>query len=315
MTIRFETATRQNSKVLIGLYAGSGCGKTYSGLLLARGLAGEQGEVAMIDTENGRGALYADEIPGGYSIAQLGEPFSPQRYIEAIDAAERAGASVLVIDSISHEWEGIGGVCDQAAEIEKKTGKSGLHCWKEPKQEHKKMLLKLLSTPMHVIVCLRAKHKTKQVKNPKTGKQEVVTDDHVKPIQDSEFIFEMTAHIEIYPDHNCNVTKAAPNSLQKCLPHGGKITMDTGRAIADWCAGSQQPAAAQEAQNAPEPAGLGDDEFRLLQEAVQMADSQDALTDTKDNKLMPAKPRMTQFQYDTLINQFTARQKELKETA
>jgi hypothetical protein len=253
MTFKFDTAQRSDTKALIGLYGQSGSGKTYSALMLGRGLVGPHGKLAMIDTESGRGALYADVIPGGYLRADLGAPFTPQRYIEAIEAAEKGGIECLVIDSMSHEWEGIGGVIEMAGAIEARTGKSGLHCWKDPKGAHLKMLLKLLGTNMHVICCLRAKRKSRQVKDDR-GKTVIVKDDFASPKQDGDFIFEMTVHAEILPDHTMRVTKISHPELANVIRSGERITVDTGAKLAAWAKGGvvgtpsprsqvQQPAA------------------------------------------------------------------------
>src|SRR5690242_14701502 len=133
MSFEIKKSTRQGVKPLIGFFSESGCGKTYSSLLLARGLVGPHGQIVMIDTESGRGSLYSDVLPGGYDVLELREPFSPMRYIEAIQAVEKSGAAVGVLDSGSHEWEGLGGVLDMAGEREAKSGKAGLHNWREPK--------------------------------------------------------------------------------------------------------------------------------------------------------------------------------------
>src|ERR1700744_3843489 len=110
----FRPARRTNAKPLIGLYSESGAGKTYSALLLARGYVGPEGRIGMIETESGRGEAYADpgEYPeiGGYEVLPLHGNFSPDTYGNAIDAAERAKFDALIIDSASHEWEGVGGV-------------------------------------------------------------------------------------------------------------------------------------------------------------------------------------------------------------
>lgn len=237
MTFRFDQAQRSDTKALIGLYGQSGCGKTYSALMLGRGLVGPNGKLAMIDTESGRGALYADVIPGGYLRADLGAPFTPQRYIEAIEAAEKGGIECLVIDSMSHEWEGVGGVIEMAGAIETRTGKPGLHCWKEPKGAHLKMLLKLLGTNMHVICCLRAKRKSRQVKDDRTGKNVIVKDDFASPKQDGDFIFEMTVHAEILPDHTMRVTKISHPELGGVIRNGERVTVETGARLAAWAKG------------------------------------------------------------------------------
>lgn len=251
--LSFHPATRQGVKPLIGLYAESGCGKTYSALLLARGIAGPNGKVGIVDTESGRGSLYADVLPGGYAAMQLSEPFSPMRYIEAIKAAEDAGLDVLVLDSASHEWENIGGVLDMAAEREAKSGKPGLHNWKEPKLQHQKFMLKLLQSPLAIIVCVRAKFKSRQVKE--NGKTAIVKDDHVSPIQAEDFIFELMAHAEINPDHTIRLSKCSHPDLRGCFPEDYKepISIKHGEAIALWASnpgkatGAQKPATGRQA--------------------------------------------------------------------
>lgn len=234
MNLSIKPATRQGVKPLIGLYAESGCGKTYSSLLLARGLVGPQGKIVMIDTESGRGSLYADVLPGGYDVLELVQPFSPSRYIEAIGLAEESGAGILVIDSASHEWEGIGGVLDMAGENESRSGKPGLHNWRQPKMEHSKFMLRILQTRLPVVVCLRAKHKTRQGKDER-GKTAIIKDEFTTPIQADDFIFEMTAHAEIRQDHSINLTKCSHPALGACFPKAGPITSEHGRLLADWC--------------------------------------------------------------------------------
>ena len=246
MGYKFKKAERQNSKVLIGLYGESGCGKTMSSLMLARGLVGENGKIAMIDTEQGRGELYADVITGGYDTMQMQAPFSPQNYIGAIDAAEQAGYDAIVIDSASHEWEGIGGVLDMAAQNEERTKKAGLHNWKTPKLEHQKFMQRLLASNMHLIVNLRAKYKSRQVYEK--GKSKVVKDDFASPIQAEDFIFEMTAHMEILQNHCIRITKCSHPELVKCFENGKAITYQTGVNIADWCASGSKPDPKKEAE-------------------------------------------------------------------
>lgn len=189
----------------------------------------------MADSESGRGSLYADVIDGGYDVIDLGEPFSSERYVDVISAVEQSGASIGVLDSGSHEWEGIGGVLDQAGENESKSGKAGLHNWKTPKFNHAKFMLKLLKSPIPWVICLRAKFKTRQGKDER-GKTVIIKDDHVSPIQAEDFIFECTAHAEILPDHFIHLTKCSHPALRDCFPAKGPITVEHGALIAKWCA-------------------------------------------------------------------------------
>lgn len=234
MSYTITKATRQGISPLIVAYSESGCGKTYSSLLLARGMAGPNGKIVVADSESRRASLYADVLPGGFETFDLCAPFSPQRYIEAIDAIEESNASVGILDSGSHEWEGPHGVLDMAAEIEEKTGKTGLHCWKTPKFEHAKFVQRLLRIKIPIIVCLRAKYKSRQKKDER-GKTIIVKDEATSPIQAEDFIFEATCHFEILPDHSINLTKASHPSLRECFPEKGPIAIKHGEMLAQWC--------------------------------------------------------------------------------
>ena len=85
--MEIKQATRQGVKALVGLYGKSGGGKTLTGLFLARGLAGAKGRVTLIDTESGRGSIFADIVPGGYQVIEVDAPFSPDAYTQAIRLA------------------------------------------------------------------------------------------------------------------------------------------------------------------------------------------------------------------------------------
>ncbi len=249
MSFEIKPATRKAFQPLIGLYAESGAGKTYSALLLARGLVGPKGNVTMIDTEGGRGSLYADVIPGGYQVLDMVPPFAPGRLIEAIEAVEKSSAEVLIIDSVSHFWEGIGGVLEWAGELEAE-GKKGRQIWKDPKMAHERMVGKMLQTRLPIIVCLRAKHLLIERIDPQTRRKEMTKDPDCTPKQAEDFIFSMTFHAEIRQDHSLRMTKVSHPTLRACFPESGPITIATGEALARWCAA---PGAAPVSSTAIDP--------------------------------------------------------------
>lgn len=213
---------------LIGLWGKSGSGKTYSAILLARGLVGAGGKIAVIDTENGRAKFYSD-IAGGWEHLDLQPPFSSEKYTAAFKFCEEQGAKVIVVDSISHAWEGDGGVLDQADEI----GGNGLAKWKRPKFAYKKMMNSLLRSPIPVIFCIRAKDGVKQVGRGKEA--EIVSIGEV-PISEKSFIFEMTIDLNMTKDghYNLEKSKAVPEALRKVIAHGGRVGIDMGAALAEW---------------------------------------------------------------------------------
>jgi hypothetical protein len=232
MSMTIRPATRQGVRPLICFYSESGGGKTYGSLLVARGFVGPKGKMVLVDTESGRGELYADVKEfGGYDVLPLEDPFSPSRYMDAIEAVEQSGAAIGILDSGSHEWEGIGGVLDMA----EKAGGNGLAKWQKPKMEHALFLQRLLRSSIPWIICLRAKFKTRQIKE-EGKKTEIVKDDFPTPIQADDFIFEATVHGLIDLAHNFQPRKISHPDLADCLPKNQPLTMEHGRLIAEWCA-------------------------------------------------------------------------------
>ena len=242
--LQIKRAVRTTVRPLVCLYGESGTGKTYSALLLARGFVGPTGQIILGDTESGRGSLYADVIPGSYDTVDLQPPFSPVKLIEFIELVEKH-ASIGIVDSGSHYWEGPGGVCDMADQNEQRTGKAGLHCWREPKTQHQLMIGRFLRSSIPWIICLRAKHKSRQGKNPKTGKAEIVKDEFASPIQSEDFVFECTIHGETLSNHHFHRTKEAHPELCKCFPADGPIEIKHGELLAQWCKGPLNAPGAQ----------------------------------------------------------------------
>lgn len=237
MTTSFRPALKAAAKLLIGIYATSGCGKTYSALLLARGFVGPSGRIGMIETESGRGEIYVDAIPGGYSVLPMHGNFSPRAFGDAIKAAEDEKFDALIIDSASHEWESIGGVLDMAAENEK-AGKKGPLVWQKPKIEHQKFFVsRMMNTPIPlVIVCMRAKYPMEQETKPNGQKGDWRRSTKLEPKQSEDILFEMLAHGWISDDHNFHVTKypKVDRQFAGVLVDGEPLSIATGERLSAW---------------------------------------------------------------------------------
>src|SRR4051812_34889739 len=96
--------SRDAAKLVIGLVATSGEGKTYSALQLALGLANmDPSRVGLLDTETRRGSLSADFSRAPFLMGARSPPFSPGRYAKAMRQFAAVGIEALVIDSMSHE--------------------------------------------------------------------------------------------------------------------------------------------------------------------------------------------------------------------
>ena len=249
-------AQRGNAKPLVGLYGESGAGKTWSALLLARGFVGPAGKIAMIETEAGRGEVYAGVAPvGDYLVRSLGEPFSPERYGEAISDCEKAKVDALIIDSGSHEWEAVGCVLDMAAANEEK-GWKGQIVWTRPKLSHSRhFVLRFAQTPIPlVILCLRSKFPLEEVVNDK-GKKDLKRTTIPVPIQSDTFINEMLIHGWIDREHRIHVTKypLAIPELRGVVPDLQPITTETGARLAVWASGTTTESAGRPSSQASAP--------------------------------------------------------------
>lgn len=238
----FRPAKRSEAKPLIGIYSESGAGKTFSALVLARGYAGPEGKIGMIETEGGRGEAYADatEYPeiGGYLVTSIRGNFAPKEYSDAIKAAEKEGLDALIIDSASHEWEGDGGVLAQAAENEA-GGKKGLLVWQKPKISHQRdFMLRFMQTPIPlVILCMRAKYPMIVKKRPDGSNEPPVRSEVLEPKQSDDILSEMFMCGWIDLDHRFHVRKSTSRTLETVFPDGKAITVETGRQLAVWAEG------------------------------------------------------------------------------
>ena len=102
-------AQRQNAKMKLALQGPSGSGKTYSALQIASGMTSWD-KICVIDTENHSADLYSHLGP--YNVLTLSKPFTPEKYVEAITECENMKMDVIIIDSLSHEWDGDGGILE-----------------------------------------------------------------------------------------------------------------------------------------------------------------------------------------------------------
>lgn len=260
MSVNFRPATRENVNLLIGLAGGTGSGKTFTGMRLASGMAkGER--FAVIDTENGRASHYADQFK--FDVADLHAPFTPAAYTEAILAADKAGYTVIMVDSMSHEYAGEGGVLDmQEAEYQRMGGRDNVKVasWIKPKGEHKRMVQRLLQTRAHLILCFRAEPKIEIAKEGNktviVPKKSLVGLDGWIPVAEKNLPFELTVSLLFTADAP-GVPK--PIKLQEqhraLFPLDKPVTEESGRLVATWAAGGAAKESAP--QQSPETARSG----------------------------------------------------------
>lgn len=243
MTFQFKRAIRENVGLIIGLAGGTGSGKTYTAMRLASGISGDK-PFAVIDTEAGRAKHYADAFR--FDHGDLMPPFRPSAYQEAIVAADKAGYPVIVVDSMSHEHAGDGGILDmQEAEYQRLGAREAVKMlsWAKPKGEHKKMVQKLLQIRAHLILCFRAEEKIEMVKGAdgKVVVQKKVSAtglDGWVPICEKTLPFEATCSFLLLAS-----TPGIPLPIKlqaqhrDLFPLDKPITEESGKRLAAWATG------------------------------------------------------------------------------
>jgi hypothetical protein len=235
--MQLKKATRQKVHLRLNLSGPSGSGKTMSALRMAYGLCGNWEKIAVIDTENGSASLYSHLGP--FNVIDLAPPFSPERYIEAIDACTKAGMEVVVIDSSSHEWSGEGGCLEEIDRVSKLPAHKGnkWSAYSDVTPRHDRFVNKVLQCPAHVITCTRSKTETDMIEVD--GKKKVVKLG-MKDIQRDGWEYELTVSLNIDRDtHLAQPSKDRTNLFEGKNPI--LITEATGELIKQWCETGSDP--------------------------------------------------------------------------
>ena len=225
--MEFVKSSRKKVKLRLNISAPSGAGKTYSALLMAKGLVSDWSKIAVIDTENESASLYSHL--GEFSCLDLKPPFTPERYIEAINLAVKSGFECVIIDSSTHEWSGLGGCIDLNEKLAQSKYKGNTwSAWNEITPRHDKFIQTVLQCPAHIITCTRSKMET------------VMTDDRkvkkvgMKDIQREGWEYELTISLNLDRDtHTAIASKDRTGLFEGKDPF--VISEKTGQLIKDWC--------------------------------------------------------------------------------
>jgi AAA domain len=223
--MELKKASRKKVKLRLGLSGASGFGKTYSALLLAYGMTNDWSKIAVIDTENGSAELYSNL--GEYNVLNISAPFSPEKYIEAIRTCENADIEVIIIDSISHEWEGKGGCLDINNELGGR-----FTDWAKVTPRHTAFVQSLLQSKCHIITTVRRKQEYDMIKNEK-GKIEPVKVG-TKEVTKDGFEYELTINFEFINDKHMVRASKDRTSMFANKPEF-VISSETGKQILEWC--------------------------------------------------------------------------------
>lgn len=220
--MQLRPSERKQAKIKLALQGSAGAGKSLSALLLAKGLSNDNlSKVAVIDTENGSSDLYAHL--GNYNVLNLTPPYTPEKYIQAIDICLNANMEVIIVDSISHCW-------DELIDFHSKLPGNSFTNWNKVTPRQKAFVDKILQSPAHFIATMRTKQD--YVLNQKDGKY-VPEKVGLKAVQRDGVEYEFTIVFDLDSKHFTKASKDRTNLFN------GKpefmINTSTGKRILEWC--------------------------------------------------------------------------------
>jgi len=221
--MQIKKAMRKQAKIKLALQGPSGSGKTMSALLLASGIT-DYSKIAVICAENNSAHLYAHL--GDYNVLSLSQPFSPERYIEAIETCENAGMEVIIVDTISAEWESQGGILD----IHSNMPGNSFTSWNRISPRHNAFIQKMLQSPAHIIATIRTKQD--YVLNEKNGKM-IPEKVGLKGVVRDNTDYEFTIVFDLDIKHNATASKDRTMLFMDKPPY--VITPKHGERILKWC--------------------------------------------------------------------------------
>lgn len=255
MTFTFAppNATKDRVGLFVSLTGGTNSGKTWSACRLARGIAGPNGRVAVLDTEGGRTKRIAEENFGFFTTV-MDPPFRPHLFAEAAVDAEQAGFDALLIDSFSMEWVGLGGVLDwQAQELQRMAGddfrkqeRMKMASWIKPKSAHKAMVYSLLQRRIPIIFSIRGEE---TVKPGEAGEKPTKI---LKSVCNSQFPYEVTVSFRLEAERKGFIDLSDPKSWKmegahrEIFRHGDQLSEEHGAALAAWARGERAAPAAEQ---------------------------------------------------------------------
>jgi hypothetical protein len=265
----FTKAVKYDAKLRLAIAGPSGSGKTYSALAIATAFGGK---VAVVDTEHGSASKYADLFD--FDVLEMDAPYHPDKYIEAVEAAAHAGYKVVVLDSMSHAWNGEGGLLELVEQASKRFKGNSYAAWGDITPIQNRLIAAIVSADIHIIATMRSKQDYVQEKDS-NGKP-IIRKVGMAPIQRDGFEYEFDVFLDMDVENNAIVSKT------RCPALTGKVIAKPGAPLAhtliDWLSGApaQQPTgptrASQEQLEQLEAVGLsfyGDEWAEQLPKLVE----------------------------------------------
>lgn len=220
----FKKAERTQAKLKIAMTGPSGSGKTYSALRLAKGLGGK---IALIDTENKSASLYSDRFD--FDVLEIEPPYTNEKYLAALQEAEKAKYDVLIIDSLSHQWAGEGGLLNKKEQMDARGGNSFAN-WAKMTPEHEKFKSAIVHSDMHIIGTMRSKTEY-AVGEKENGKGTTVKRMGMAPIQRDGMEYEFTVVFDVAINHEAEVSKDRTSLFVGKI---FQVTEETGKILSKW---------------------------------------------------------------------------------
>ena len=232
----FQKAVKYESKLKLAIAGPSGSGKTFSSLTLATHLV-PNGRIAVVDTEHRSAAKYSDLFH--FDVLNLAAPFHPDRFIEAIQAAQQGGYDVLIIDSLSHAWTGSGGLLELVDQIAKRMKTPNtFFAWKEATPIQNRLVEALNAAPLHLICTMRSKQEYVLEQIEQNGRTiNLPRKLGMAPVQREGLEYEFDVYLDMDIDNHAIVAKTRCPVLQ------GQVITRPGAALAQtlnqWLQGEQ----------------------------------------------------------------------------
>lgn len=267
----FKPATRKAARLRMAIDGPAGSGKTFTGLRFAHALGKR---VAVIDTEHGSASKYLGEAPDGtpfaFDVVELAS-FSPTEYTQLIEVAGKSGYDVLLIDSLSHAWEGK----DGALELVDRKGGNSFTAWKDITPMHRRMVEAILASPCHVIATMRSK--VEYVLEEDSRGKKIPRRVGMAPVQRAGMEYEFDLYCSMDHSHTLTVSKSRCRAVTDAVVVNPSVSFI--QPVLTWLSEGTQPEVSQpEPSFAPagKPAGMDDsqrEELDRLTAALNIAPS------------------------------------------
>lgn len=243
----FKQAVKHESKLRLAITGPSGSGKTFTALAIACNMGGK---VAVVDTEHGSASKYADLFE--FDVLEMQPPFHPDRFVEAIQDAAKAGYKVIVLDSLTHAWKGTGGLLQVVDQIGKRSNSNNSYtAWKDATPIQERLVESIVGAGLHVIATMRSKQEYALERDEKTGKS-APKKIGMAAEQREGFEYEFDVVFDMNMAHEGVVSKT------RCVALTDVIIAKPGKDVADvlleWLQGAPAEAKQIEAPPAPRPA-------------------------------------------------------------